>query len=92
MIEFDNVFRVEMTDEYVKIYVGKCDSSLLRADEEVSVPEDKVSDVKELVLGASTYLNFMNMAVTVGYDLQRKHGIDLGFRVEDGEQDEEDGD
>ena len=84
MADFDNVFRADISADFVEIHIGRCDPELLQKDD-VDILDEQVENVKVFRFTPQDYRNFINMVVALGVSLQTEHGVDMGFAINDGE-------
>ena len=81
MTKFDNVFQANIMEEFVELRVGHCDPELVQQPD--GVPEDKVEDIRSIRISYSDYQYFLAIIATLGAELQKNHGIDMGFEIEE---------
>lgn len=85
-MEFDNVFNTEVMGSEVRIMAGHCSDDALKKD---VITDDDVSNKKEIVISAADYKMFMNMVISLGIQLQKEHGVDLGLNLKGDNRNEE---
>ncbi len=81
MTDFVNVFKADVTEEYVEMFFGYCPPELLQEEDEIS--EKSVENVKTIKLEHASFKAFFETVASLGFYLQRDLNVEVGFEIEE---------
>lgn len=82
-MKYDNVYASSISEEEVIIRTAHCSQVNLQKD---VITDNDVENPKTIVIGFEDFKAFMDVVISIGIDLQRNKGIDLGFDIKSEEK------